>query len=74
MSQQVAITLFLKKGHLIDLKLCLTFHNNIIGKSQHQVLFFSGRACATAWSDGWASREHTDTEPATASLAGASLG
>jgi len=46
MSQQVAIrpTLFLKKVELNDLKLCLTFHYNITGRSQRQVLFFSGRA------------------------------
>jgi len=40
MSQQVAITLFLKKVDLNDLKLCLTFHYNIIGRSQRQVLLF----------------------------------
>ena len=45
MSEQVAITLFLKKVDLNDLKLCLTFHYNICaGRSQGQVLFFSGTA------------------------------
>ena len=40
MSQQVAITLFLKKVDLNDLKLCLTFQYNITGRSQRQVPFF----------------------------------
>ena len=45
MLQQVAITLFLKKVDLNDLKLCLTFHYYITGRSQRQVLFFfTGRA------------------------------
>jgi len=34
MSQQVAITLFLKKVDLNDLKLCLTFHYRITDGSQ----------------------------------------
>jgi len=51
MSQQVAITLFLKKVNLNDLKLCLTFHYNITGRSQHQVLFFQwqGTGPARTW-------------------------
>jgi len=40
MSQQVAITLYLKKVDLNDLKLCLTFHYNVTGRSLRQVLFF----------------------------------
>ena len=40
MSQQVAITLFLKKVALNDLKLCLTFYYNFTARSQRQVLFF----------------------------------
>jgi len=40
MSRKVAITLFLKKVDLSDLKLCLTFHYNITGRSQRQVLCF----------------------------------
>jgi len=40
MSKQVAITLFLKKVVLNGLKLCFTFHYNITGRSQCQVLFF----------------------------------
>jgi len=50
MSQQVAITLFLKMVDLNDLKLCFTFHYNITGSSQRQVLFFSVAGHRT-WQD-----------------------
>ena len=45
---EVAITLFLKK---VDLKLCLTFHDNITGRSQRQVLFYQwqGMGPARTW-------------------------
>ena len=51
MSQQAAVTLFLKKVDLNDLKLCLAFHYNITGRSQRQVLFFQwqGIGPARAW-------------------------
>jgi len=48
MSQQVAITLFLKKVDLNDLKLCLTFHYNITGRSQCQVIFFQWQGIGPA--------------------------
>jgi len=48
MLQQVAITLFLKNVDLNDLKLCLTFHYNITGRSQHQVLFFQWQGIGPA--------------------------
>jgi len=48
MSQQAAITLFLKKVDLNDLKLCLTFYYNITGRSQRQVLFFQWQGIGPA--------------------------
>jgi len=55
MSQQEAITLFLKKVDLNDLKLCLTFHYNITGRSQRQVLFFQwqGIGPVRTWHRMW---------------------
>ena len=49
--QHVAVTLFLKKVDLNDLKLCLTFHYNITGRSQRQILFFQcqGIGPARTW-------------------------
>jgi len=49
-SQQVglAITLFLKKVDLNDLKLSLSFHYNITGRSLHQVLFFQWQGIGPA--------------------------
>jgi len=41
MSQQVSNYVISEKVDLNDLKLCLTFHYNITGRSHHQVLFFS---------------------------------
>jgi len=51
MTEQVAITLFLKKVNLNALKLCLTFHYNITGRSKSQVLFFlwQGIGLARTW-------------------------
>jgi len=48
MSQQVEITLFLKKVDLNDLQLCLTFHYNITGRSQRQVPFFQWQGIGPA--------------------------
>jgi len=48
MLQQATITLFPKKVDLYDLKLCLTFHYNITGRSQRQVLFFQWQGIGPA--------------------------
>jgi len=62
MSQQVAITLFLKKVELNDLKLGLTFHYNITGRSQRQVLFFQWQGIGPARTWRSATTAHTESQ------------